>query len=124
MSTLLRVECPVSRWISSYVYKYKNYFQEVYEDASNSSYSFLQNIPMNFRKHPNVFFFRGFFPVKSSPEPSIIVSYPIFTTAFTIFALSRTLLSIASWMLSKSKTWVTIPFRFTFPAATASMAIG
>lgn len=55
MSTLLRVECPVSRWISSYVYKYKNYFQEVYEDASNSSYSFSQNIPMNFRKHPNIF---------------------------------------------------------------------
>ena len=51
-------------------------------------------------------------------------SFAIFTTALTMLALSDTLLSMAFWMSSKSKMLVTIPFKFTFPAATASIAMG
>ena len=50
--------------------------------------------------------------------------YEIFTTDFTMSALSLTLRSIAFWMSSKSKTLVTTPFTLTFPVATASMAMG
>ena len=51
-------------------------------------------------------------------------SFAMRTTAFTMFALSATLLSIAFWISSKSNTSVTMPFRLTRPAATASIAMG
>ena len=51
-------------------------------------------------------------------------SLVIFTTAFTMLALSWMLWSIAVCISSNGKMLVTIPFRFTLPDATASIAIG
>ena len=58
--------------------------------------------------------------VRFHPQPSPAIR----TTALTILALSATLRSMAFWMSSKSKISVTMPFKLTFPAATASIAMG
>ena len=62
--------------------------------------------------------------VTPAPLCDFLIYLAIFTTALTMLALSATLRSMAFWMSSKSKMSVTMPFKFTLPEATASMAMG
>ena len=110
------------RQFSSMIFYYHLFIGEVRTIRNETTYPIHGKYPFNLNKRK-----RGCIRILIHPLFWLRYYqyfYEIFTTDFTMSALSLTLRSIAFWMSSKSKILVTTPFTLTFPVATASIAMG